>query len=43
MKVVQFGLRYSPNLGDGIIAECLARFSPAECQNYFQAAGYDPE
>lgn len=24
MKVVQFGLRYSPNLGDGIIAECLA-------------------
>ena len=24
MKVVQFGLRYSPNVGDGIIAECLA-------------------
>ena len=24
MKVIQFGLRYSPNLGDGIIAECLA-------------------
>ncbi|MCA0921710.1 polysaccharide pyruvyl transferase family protein [Pseudooceanicola nanhaiensis] len=24
MKVVQFGLHYSPNLGDGIIAECLA-------------------
>jgi polysaccharide pyruvyl transferase WcaK-like protein len=24
MKVVQFGLRYSPNMGDGVIAECLA-------------------
>ncbi len=24
MKVVQFGLRFSPNLGDGVIAECLA-------------------
>lgn len=24
MKVVQFGLRYSPNLGDGVIAECIA-------------------
>ena len=24
MKVVQFGLRFSPNVGDGIIAECLA-------------------
>lgn len=24
MKVVQFGLRYSPNLGDGVIAECLS-------------------
>jgi len=25
------------------IAECLSQFSPAECRNYFQAAGYDPE
>ena len=25
------------------IADCLSQFSPAECQNYFQAAGYDPE
>ena len=24
MKIVQFGLCYSPNVGDGIIAECLA-------------------
>ena len=24
MRVVQFGLRYSPNLGDGVIAECIA-------------------
>ncbi|RVT86913.1 polysaccharide pyruvyl transferase family protein [Rhodobacteraceae bacterium CCMM004] len=24
MKIVQFGLHYSPNVGDGIIAECLA-------------------
>lgn len=24
MKVVQFGLRFSPNVGDGIIADCLA-------------------
>lgn len=24
MKIVQFGLCYSPNLGDGIIAECIA-------------------
>ena len=26
-----------------LIADCLAQFSPAECRNYFQAAGYDPE
>ena len=24
MKIIQFGLPYSPNLGDGIISECLA-------------------
>ncbi|WP_370285868.1 hypothetical protein, partial [Pseudooceanicola nanhaiensis] len=24
MKIVQFGLCHSPNLGDGVIAECLA-------------------
>ncbi|TMV68887.1 polysaccharide pyruvyl transferase family protein, partial [Thioclava sp. BHET1] len=24
MKIVQFGLRYSPNTGDGVIAECIA-------------------
>lgn len=24
MKIVQFGLRYSPNLGDGVISDCLA-------------------
>ncbi|GIT92003.1 hypothetical protein JANAI62_24600 [Jannaschia pagri] len=24
MKITQFGLRYSPNLGDGVIAECVA-------------------
>jgi len=24
MKIVQFGLHYSPNVGDGIISECLA-------------------
>jgi len=24
MKIVQFGLRYSPNVGDGIISDCLA-------------------
>jgi len=24
VKIVQFGLRYSPNLGDGVIAECIA-------------------
>ena len=26
-----------------VIADCLANFSPNECQNYFRAAGYDPE
>ena len=26
-----------------VVADCLSQFSPAECQNYFQAAGYDPE
>ena len=25
------------------IAACLSQFSPTECRNYFQAAGYDPE
>jgi transposase len=25
------------------IAGCLHQFSPGECQNYFQAAGYDPD
>lgn len=24
MKIVQFGLRYSPNLGDGVISDCLS-------------------
>jgi polysaccharide pyruvyl transferase WcaK-like protein len=32
MKVVQFGLRYSPNLGDGIIAECLAHAIRAQVE-----------
>jgi transposase len=26
-----------------VIAECLDAFKPAECRNYFEAAGYDPE
>ena len=26
-----------------IIGQCLDAFSPDECQNYFKAAGYDPE
>jgi len=26
-----------------VVADCLSQFSPAECRNYFQAAGYDPE
>ena len=26
-----------------IIGQCLNAFSPEECQNYFKAAGYDPE
>ena len=26
-----------------VIAECLDQFSPIECRNYFQPAGYDPE
>lgn len=25
------------------IADCLAAFTPTECRNYFQAAGYEPE
>ena len=25
------------------VADCLSQFSPNECRNYFQAAGYDPE
>jgi transposase len=26
-----------------VIAGCLDKFSPTECRNFFQAAGYDPE
>ncbi len=26
-----------------VVANCLDQFSTAECTNYFQAAGYDPE
>jgi transposase len=26
-----------------VVADCLSQFSSAECRNYFQAAGYDPE
>ena len=26
-----------------VVADCLASFKPAECRNYFIAAGYDPE
>jgi transposase len=26
-----------------VIANCISQFSTAECRNYFQAAGYDPE
>lgn len=26
-----------------VIAECLQKFKPVECQHYFEAAGYDPE
>lgn len=26
-----------------LVASCLDQFSPAECRNYFKAAGYDPE
>jgi len=26
-----------------VIADCLGHFPPNECQNYFKAAGYDPE
>jgi transposase len=26
-----------------VIGECLGQFSTTECQNYFKAAGYDPE
>ena len=29
MKLVQFGLAYSPNVGDGIIAECMAHGAKA--------------
>lgn len=25
------------------IADCLSAFTPDECRNYFQAAGYEPE
>lgn len=26
-----------------IVADCLSAFTPEECRNYFEAAGYDPE
>ena len=26
-----------------VIGQCLGQFSPLECRNYFQAAGYDPD
>lgn len=26
-----------------IVAHCLQKFRPVECQHYFEAAGYDPE
>ena len=26
-----------------VVADCLTSFKPAECRNYFIAAGYDPE
>jgi transposase len=26
-----------------VVADCLSAFSAAECRNYFEAAGYDPE
>ena len=26
-----------------VITDCLDAFKPAECRNYFEAAGYDPE
>ena len=26
-----------------VIGECLNQFSPTECRNYLEAAGYDPE
>ena len=26
-----------------LVGDCLAQFSPTECRNYFQAAGYDPD
>jgi transposase len=26
-----------------VVADCLGSFKPAECRNYFEAAGYDPE
>jgi len=26
-----------------VIADCLGQFSPTQCRNYFQAAGYGPE
>lgn len=26
-----------------VVADCLKKFKPVECQHYFEAAGYDPE
>lgn len=26
-----------------VVADCLTAFTPDECRNYFEAAGYDPE
>jgi transposase len=26
-----------------VVADCLQKFKPVECQHYFEAAGYDPE
>ncbi len=34
--------RTIPDLWD-VIADGIDRFTPEECQNYFAAAGYDPD
>ncbi len=26
-----------------VVADCLQKFKPVECQHYFEAAGYDPD